>query len=89
MKPNSRGRRNASRQAATELLRGIATGTADVYESYRQLYGIWCRNNSAVQELRPLFRIPGIEPDGRLSVTADFQWQVRHLAASLLDTLQH
>ena len=43
-------RREASRKAAKELLAGLASGTAEPYEAYRQLYRIWCGNNSAVQD---------------------------------------
>jgi hypothetical protein len=48
----------------------------DVYEAYQGLYQLWCSHNSAVQELRPLFQMPGIEPNGRLSITEDFRRQV-------------
>ena len=83
-----RERRQASRLAARELLTGIVTGTEDTYQAYRKLYGIWCGHNSAVQELRPLFRIPGIEPDGRLSVTEDFKRAVLAMAVAILPSLQ-
>jgi len=42
---------------------------------------------AAVQELRPLFRIPGIEPDGQLSVTEEFKGQVRSSAMAILASL--
>lgn len=84
---NRKERRQASRQTARELLQGLVSGTADTYEAYRKLYRIWCTHNSAVQELRPLFRIPGIEPDGRLSVTEDFKRQVQSVAISVLPNL--
>jgi hypothetical protein len=87
MKLNGKERKKSSRLAAAELLRGIVTGTADVYESYRQLYGIWCHSNAAVQELRPLFRIVGVEPDGRLSVSLDFERKVQLLAVPALESL--
>jgi hypothetical protein len=74
-------------QTARELLRGLASGSSDAYETYRGLYHLWCTQNSAVQELRPLFRIPGIEPDGQLSVTEDFKGQVRSLANAILASL--
>jgi len=82
-------RRLASRRAARELLQNLMAGKADAYEAYRSLYGLWCSNNAAVQELRSLFRMDGIEPDGRLSVTEEFRGQVLSLAmqslAQLLD----
>jgi hypothetical protein len=80
-------RRRASRQAAKELLQGIAAGEADVYLAYRGLYRLWCSNNAAVQELRPLFRIDGVDPDGRLSVTDEFREMVRALARDILPQL--
>jgi hypothetical protein len=88
MKPNRKQRRQANRQAARDLLQGIASGEVEVYSAYRRLYGIWSRDNSAVQELRPLFRISGIEPDGHLSVTKEFQAQVRSFAAAILPILE-
>ena len=80
-------RRLASRQAAKELLQGLVDGNADPYQAYRGLYGLWCDNNAAVQELRPLFRLDGIEPDGRLSVTEEFRAQVLTLAKQILPLL--
>ena len=59
-------------------------GTADVYKGYRRLYGLWCSNDAAVQELRPLFRMEEIEPDGRLSVTEEFRQEVLSLAKQIL-----
>src|SRR5215469_7571213 len=75
------------RQAARELLSGLASGSSDAYETYRSLYHLWCTQNAAVQELRPLFRIPGIEPDGQLSVTEEFKGQVRSSAMAILTRL--
>jgi hypothetical protein len=77
-------RREASRQIAEELLRQLISGQIEVYVGYRRLYGCWCNNNSAVPELRPLFRIPGIEPDGMLSVSEDFNQQVISIAREVL-----
>jgi hypothetical protein len=77
----------APRQTARELLRGLASESSHVYETYRSLYHLWCTQNSAVQELRPLFRIPGIEPDGQLSVTEEFKGHVRSSAIAILASL--
>lgn len=74
-------RRIRDRKRAKEIL---DRGTADVYENYRALYRLWTSNNAAVQELRPFFRIPGIEPDGALSVTDDFRKIVQSLAQEIL-----
>jgi hypothetical protein len=43
-----------------------------------------CANNAAIQELRPLFRMEGIEPEGCFSVTAEFREQVLTLAKEIL-----
>jgi hypothetical protein len=79
--------RLASRHAAKELLQSVVTGETDVYLAYRGLYKLWCSNNAALQELRPLFRIDGIDPDGCLSVTDEFREQVRTLARQILPHL--
>ena len=77
-------RRQQHRERAFALLQAIANGTGDVYDCYRGLHAIWCSINSAVPELRPLFRIPGVEPDGQLSVNAAFREEVRALAVRIL-----
>ena len=77
-------RRDRDRKRVAVLLKSLGEGTMDVYEGYRALYGVWCSNNAAVPELRPLFRIPGIEPDDVLSVTDTFRAKVRSLAAQIL-----
>jgi hypothetical protein len=79
--------KNRSRQDARNLLRGIVSGEAELYVSYKQLYRIWAGHNSAVPELRPLFRMPGVEPDGVLSVNAEFEANVRNLAGRILNTM--
>jgi hypothetical protein len=80
-------RRRASRRAAKDLLQDLAIGKADVYEAYRRLWGLWCTNNAALQDLRPLFRIEGIEPQGYISVSAEFREQVISLAKQILPQL--
>jgi hypothetical protein len=81
-------RRAASREKARLLLEAVARREEDVYVGYRQLYGLWIGNNAAVEELRPLFRIPGIEPDGTLSVTDEFRDLVVKLAIEILPRFQ-
>jgi hypothetical protein len=76
-----------SRQTAKELLRNLASGSSDVYETYRDLYHLWRKPNLPVEELQPLFTIPGIEPDGQLSVTEQFKSQLRTSAIAILATL--
>ena len=70
------------------MLRGLASGGSDAYETYRSLYHLWLTQNAAVAELQPLFSIPGIEPDGQVSVTDDFRNQLRSLAIAILAKLQ-
>lgn len=84
----SLARRAVARNKAKALLEALAWGEVECYEGYRQLYGLWCSQNSAVQELRALFRIQGFEPDGRLSVTDDFRCQIMEKATALLSTFE-
>ncbi len=80
-------RRVTSRQAAREVLQHLVAGKIEPYLAYRRLYALWCGNNAALQEMRPLFRMEGIEPDGLLSVTLEFQEQVLSLAKTILPQL--
>jgi hypothetical protein len=66
------------------VLQAIVDGQTEIYIGYRRLYALWCANNAAVHELRPLFRLEGIEADGALSVTAEFCEQVRSIATKIL-----
>ena len=77
-------RRLASRQAGRELLQDLVADKVDAYEAYRCLYGLWCANNVALQELRLLFRLEGIAPDGHIIVTVEFREQVLSLAKKIL-----
>jgi hypothetical protein len=77
-------RRIASRQEARELLESVAVGNTDPYMAYRRFYVLWCANNAALQELRPLFRMEGIDADGHIIVTTEFREQVRSLAKEIL-----
>ena len=79
-------RRLAFRQEARDLLQDLADGKADPYLAYRRLYALWCANNAALQELRPLFRIDRIEPDGRLSITDEFRKLALSTAKTVLPT---
>ncbi len=77
-------RRLQARKEAKVLLNSLSDGSDDAYEAYRKLYRLWCTRNAHVPELRPLFRIPGVEPDGALSVTTEFREEIRSVAAQLL-----
>ena len=77
-------RRRLIRQKVLTILDSISTGRIDPYDGYRKLYLVWCSYNAAVPELKPLFCLPGVEPNGILSVTAEFRDQVRSLAGQIL-----
>ncbi|MBZ5644608.1 MAG: hypothetical protein LAO19_17770 [Acidobacteriia bacterium] len=66
------------------MLESITTGEADPYMPYRRLYLLWYANNAALQELRPLFRMKGIDADSHIIVTNEFREQVRSLAKEIL-----
>ena len=76
-------RRARIRGRAVGYLRELSAGNGH-YDNYRALYTLWCGNNDAVQELRPLFRIPGIEPDGQLSANQEFRKTVQKVATEIL-----
>ena len=80
----SKVRRAAARKAAKEQLTFIVSGDRDVYEGYRYLYALWCSNNAAVQELRPLFRMAGIDAGGRLTVSEEFRNEVKEISRTIL-----
>jgi|SRR5580692_8658875 hypothetical protein len=80
-------RRNQCRERAGAILRTLSQGSGDVYLCYRELYSLWTSNNAAVLELKPLFRIPGIEPDGALSVPDSFKAEVRSIAAQIMSEM--
>jgi hypothetical protein len=54
-------------------LETVADGSCDPYEGYRQIYAIYAGTSGALAELKPLFRIPGIYPDGPISVNEEFR----------------
>jgi hypothetical protein len=76
-------RRINYRKRAKAILESLDQETSDVYESYRALYQLWCSNNAAVPELRPLFRIPGVVADSTFSVNEEFRQTVRALAREI------
>ena len=81
-------RKAAYRKQARKLLASLVNGDRDVYEAYRELYGLWCSNNSAVQELRPLFRMSGVEADGHLSITEEFRKEVVAISQTILQDFE-
>jgi hypothetical protein len=61
----------------------MVSGEVEVYIGYPRLYQYWCGHNSAVPELRPMFSIPNISPDGVLSVN-EFNEQIISIALEIL-----
>jgi hypothetical protein len=76
-------RRRRDRSRALGRLRELSGGSSH-YENYRARYLLWCTDNSEVKELRPLFRISGIAPDGQLSITEEFRKTVQKVASEIL-----
>jgi hypothetical protein len=81
-------RRLATRKASLSLLEQMVSGEIEVYIGYRRLYQYWCGHNSAVLELRPMFSIPNISPDGVLSVSDDFNKQITSIALEILSSFR-
>ena len=72
-------------EKARGVLRKIADGSRDPYEGYREVYGVYLGTSGLAEELKPLFRLPGIEPDGTIHVNKDFR---RTVIASAMDWLR-
>ena len=88
-KEKIKARRDASREQAKVTLTAILSGSVDAYEGYRKLFVIYCSNSAALEEIKPMFRIPDIDPAGVFSVTPEFREQVRLLAEKLLPLLSN
>ena len=82
-------RRLATRKASISFVEQMVSGEVEAYIGYRRLYRYWCDHNSAVLELRPMFSIPNISPDGILSVTDDFNEQITSIARGILISLRN
>jgi hypothetical protein len=80
----SKAKAAVSREKARTLLAALISGDGDPYEAYTGLYQLWCSHNSAVQQLRPLFRIPGADPAGRMSLTEEFRREVVAISHTLI-----
>ena len=61
-------RRSASKTQAEAILQEIATGRIDPWEGYRQVYGVYVASSGLLEELKPLFQLPGIVPDGCMTI---------------------
>ena len=84
--PNKRQRRYAAREKAVSFLQDLLSGKGDPYLSYKGLHSLWLSRNAAVPELRPLFRIDGIEASSALSIDQEFKSKVLPVAADVLKT---
>ena len=88
MKGRVQRRRAASVEQAKSILNDIARGRVDAYEGYRALYARYCSNSAALEFIKPMFRIPNVEPDGVFSVTGGFRRQVISLAQQLASSVE-
>jgi hypothetical protein len=75
------------RQRAKVILKSLSEESSETYERYRAFYKLWCSNSSALPELKPLFRIPGIEPDGAFAISNELHSMVHALAAEALSLM--
>jgi hypothetical protein len=80
-------RRGRDRKAAAAFLKALIEGARDAYECYRGLYLLWCSNNGALMELKPLFRMDGVEANGTFSVDDRFRSEIKSLAKQILPLL--
>lgn len=77
-------RRAVSLGRARSILEQIVDGSVNPYDGYRLLYGLYVNSSGLLAELRPIFRLPGIEPDGWIHVDDEFNRTVREAAAEWL-----
>lgn len=82
-------RREKSRARAKEILTVIASGKEYIAEDYLALYGEFASNPAALEYIKPLFRIPGIDAAGRFSVGKHFNKIIKTLAVDLLGKLPY
>jgi hypothetical protein len=69
---------------ARRIFQQVVDGSLDPYEGYRRLYGIYAGSSGLLDELKPFFRLPGVEPDGHLRVDDEFRATIRGLAEEWL-----
>lgn len=82
-------RRRRDRARAKQLISEIASGKEYVVEDYLQLFGLFCSNNAALEDVKPLFRIPGVDPESSFSVDEYFNSSVKTIAAEVLKKLPY
>ena len=79
-------RRLRALEKARLVLEAVADGSRNTYEGYREVYAIYIDTSGLVEELKPLFRLPGVYPDGPITVDDDFR---RTVIAAATDWLKH
>jgi hypothetical protein len=57
---STKQRRLAALEEARTLLQAITHSDCDLLLKYRQIYGIYIKSSGMVEELKPLFHLPGI-----------------------------
>ena len=77
-------RRADAIESARRVLEEVVSGSRDPYEGYRRVYAIYVGSGGLAEELKPFFRIPGIEPDGFLNVDDQFRAMIRRIAGEWL-----
>ncbi len=77
-------RRLSALEKARYVLQSVADGSRDPYDGYRQLYAIYVDTSGMLAELKPLFQLPGIYPDGPITVNDEFGQMVVSAAVNWL-----
>lgn len=77
-------RRSEALERARRVLQEVVNGSIDAYEGYRRVYAIYVGTSGLAEELKPFFRLPGIEPEGFLHVDDEFRATIRRLAGEWL-----
>jgi hypothetical protein len=81
---HSTERRLSALESARQVLHSVADGNRDPYEAYRQLYAIYTGTSGLLEELKPLFRLPGICADGPITANDEFRRTVVSAAVNWL-----
>jgi hypothetical protein len=76
-------RRLAALGEARTLLLAIANDDCNLLLTYRQVYGIYQTSSGMVEELKPLFRLPGISIDS-ISLNDQVRSAIKGAAAQWL-----
>jgi hypothetical protein len=62
----------------------MVAGSLDPSEGYRLLHELYLGSDGLLAELKPMFRLPGIQPEGHLPADEEFNAAVRSAAAEWL-----